>query len=103
MTKKEYTNRQLASDYFLVTGTGQQSSHVFGVQRQRIQECSENIAEHYQSHNYSLKELCSPGIGSQTKSKLELILRLGVTKTRELEAQKEKRRRRYRHLFSTQR
>lgn len=86
MTRKDYTNEQLAAEYLLVETAGLTlfDARKYKQQRTRISQSDINITNFYYNHGYSLAELSVPGIGESTKDTLVLILKQGIKKAKEL-------------------
>jgi len=74
-------NRHLAKAYFTVAAQSSASWDTYITIRNRLAECSIDIAAEYEEHG-SLKKFKVPGIGAKTKGILESILEKGIIKAR---------------------
>ena len=83
MEDKNYTNQELARDYFSVVAQYAWDIDRYREQRRLISESGIDLISFYQEHG-GFKELKVKGIGPKTKLILELLLEKGVEEARRL-------------------
>ncbi len=80
---KEYTNRELARDYFRVAAQHVEDIRAYRFQQRRIAELDIDLPTYYGEHG-TFDDLKVKGIGKKTKRILALILDKGVEEARKI-------------------